>query len=99
MKWQIKDIITAGAIISLLAVIIVQFISITRLESKVRSLEIDMKLIRIYVDASEQKNNLYNEVLTKTIQNTLEVTENMAKVLEMMDEKIKYMEDLIEIID
>ena len=34
MKWQIKDIITAGAIISALAVIIVQFISITRLESK-----------------------------------------------------------------
>lgn len=99
MKWQIKDIITAGAIISLLAVIIVQFISITRLESKVRSLETDMKLMRIYVNASEQKNNLYDEVLTKTIQNTLEVTENMAKVLEMMDEKIKYMEDLIEIID
>ena len=99
MKWQIKDIITAGAIISLLAVIIVQFISITRLESKVRSLEIDMKLMRMYVDASEQKNNLYDEVLTKTIQNTLEVAENMAKVLEMMDEKIKYMEDLIEIID
>ena len=99
MKWQIKDIITAGAIISLLAVIVVQFISITRLESTVRSLEIDMKLMRMYVDASEQKNNLYDEVLTKTIQNTLEVTENMAKVLEMMDEKIKYMEDLIEIID
>lgn len=99
MKWQIKDIITAGAIISLLAVIVVQFISITRLESKVRSLETDMKLMRMYVDASEQKNNLYDEVLTKTIQNTLEVTENMAKVLEMMDEKIKYMEDLIEIID
>ena len=99
MKWQIKDIVTAGAIISLLAVIIVQFISITRLESKVRSLEIDMKLMRMYVDASEQKNNLYDEVLTKTIQNTLEVTENMAKVLEMMDEKIRYMEDLIEIID
>lgn len=99
MKWQIKDIITAGAIISLLAVIIVQFISITRLESKVRSLETDMKLMRMYVDASEQKNNLYDEVLTKTIQNTLEVAENMAKVLEMMDEKIKYMEDLIEIID
>lgn len=99
MKWQIKDIITAGAIISLLAVIIVQFISITRLESKVRSLEIDMKLMRMYVDASEQKNNLYDEVLTKTIQNTLEVTENMAKVLEMMDEKIRYIEDLIEIID
>jgi len=99
MKWQIKDIITTGAIISLLAVIIVQFISITRLESKVRSLEIDMKLMRMYVDASEQKNNLYDEVLTKTIQNTLEVTENMAKVLEMMDEKIRYMEDLIEIID
>lgn len=99
MKWQIKDIIIAGAIISLLAVIIVQFISITRLESKVRSLETDMKLMRMYVDASEQKNNLYDEVLTKTIQNTLEVAENMAKVLEMMDEKIKYMEDLIEIID
>lgn len=99
MKWQIKDIITAGAIISLLAVIIVQFISITRLESKVRSLEIDMKLMRMYVDASEQKNNLYDEVLTKTIQNTLEVTENMAKVLEMMDEKIRYIEGLIEIID
>jgi len=99
MKWQIKDIITAGAIISLLAVIIVQFMSITRLGSKVRSLEIDMKLMRMYVDASEQKNNLYDEVLTKTIQNTLEVAENMAKVLEMMDEKIKYMEDLIEIID
>lgn len=99
MKWQIKDIITAGAIISLLAVIVVQFISITRLESKVRSLETDMKLMRMYVDASEQKNNLYDEVLTKTIQNTLEVTENMAKVLEMMDEKIKYMEDLIKIID
>ena len=99
MKWQIKDIITAGAIISLLAVIIVQFMSITRLGSKVRSLEIDMKLMRMYVDASEQKNNLYDEVLTKTIQNTLEVTENMAKVLEMMDEKIRYIEDLIEIID
>lgn len=98
MKWQIKDIITAGAIISLLAVIVVQFISITRLtglESTVRSLEADMKLMRMYVDASEQKNNLYDEVL----QNTLEVTENMAKVLEMMDEKIRYMEDLIEIID
>jgi len=99
MKWQIKDIITAGAIISLLAVIVVQFISITRLESTVRSLETDMKLMRMYVDASEQKNNLYDEVLTKTIQNTLEVTENMAKVLEMMDEKIRYIEDLIEIID
>ena len=99
MKWQIKDIITAGAIISLLAVIIVQFMSITRLGSKVRSLEIDMKLMRMYVDASEQKNNLYDEVLTKTIQNTLEVTENMAKVLEMMDEKIRYIEDLIKIID
>lgn len=99
MKWQIKDIITAGAIISLLAVIVVQFISITRLEGKVRSLETDMKLMRMYVDASEQKNNLYDEVLTKTIQNTLEVAENMAKVLEMMDEKIKYMEDLIKIID
>ena len=99
MKWQIKGIITAGAIISLLAVIVVQFISITRLESKVRSLETDMKLMRMYVDASEQRNNLYNEVLTKTIQNTLEVTENMAKVLEMMDEKIRYIEDLIEIID
>lgn len=99
MKWQIKDIITAGAIISLLAVIIVQFMSITRLEDEVRSLKTDMKLMRMYVDASEQKNSLYDEVLTKTIQNTLEVTENMAKVLEMMDEKIRYMEDLIEIID
>ena len=46
-----------------------------------------MKLMRMYVDASEQKNNLYDEVLTKTIQNTLEVTEDMAKVLEMMNEK------------
>lgn len=95
MKWQIKDIITAGAIISLLAVIVVQFIFLYKMEGKVRSLETDMKLMRMYVDASEQKNNLYDEVL----QNTLEVTENMAKVLEMMDEKIKYMEDLIEIID
>jgi len=99
MKWQIKDIITAGAIVSLLAVIIVQFIFLYKMESKVRSLETDMKLMRIYVDASEQKNNLYDEVLTKTIQNTLEVTENMAKVLEMMDEKIRYIEDLIKIID